>query len=274
MMQGTYYKEWSNALGREMEFKVYGTAGAPVLVLPCGGGRFYDWEDQGMLEASAWLLESGKIQLFCADSLPPELEMAADVTPRRRAELQEKYFNYITRELADRILALNGAARKTAAPAEPAPKAEKAGKEAKKEETVTGIWCVGTDLGAWQAMNLRLRRPDLFCGAIALSGLFDPSARLGSAQDDLALRNTPAAYLAAGLSGCTAPKLLAAEGRMILCAGQGGYEAEALASTQQMQAALQAAGIPEHTEIWGQDVSHDWYWWAKEWNIFSERLFH
>ena len=43
MMQGTYCKEWSNALGREMEFKVYGTAGAPVLVLPCGGGRFYDW---------------------------------------------------------------------------------------------------------------------------------------------------------------------------------------------------------------------------------------
>ena len=31
MMQGTYYKEWSRVLGREMEFKVYGTAGVPVL---------------------------------------------------------------------------------------------------------------------------------------------------------------------------------------------------------------------------------------------------
>ena len=25
MIQGTYYKEWSSVLNREMEFKVYGT---------------------------------------------------------------------------------------------------------------------------------------------------------------------------------------------------------------------------------------------------------
>ena len=29
MMDGIYYKEWSTALGREMEFKVYGTGGVP-----------------------------------------------------------------------------------------------------------------------------------------------------------------------------------------------------------------------------------------------------
>ena len=34
MIQGTYYKEWSTVLGREMEFKVYGHAGVPVLALP------------------------------------------------------------------------------------------------------------------------------------------------------------------------------------------------------------------------------------------------
>ena len=27
MIQGTYYKEWSSVLNREMEFKVYGSAG-------------------------------------------------------------------------------------------------------------------------------------------------------------------------------------------------------------------------------------------------------
>ena len=43
MIQGTYYKEWSTVLGREMEFKVYGHAGVPVLALPARGGRFYDW---------------------------------------------------------------------------------------------------------------------------------------------------------------------------------------------------------------------------------------
>ena len=33
MIQGTYYKEWSRMLGRDMEFKVYGHAGTPVLAM-------------------------------------------------------------------------------------------------------------------------------------------------------------------------------------------------------------------------------------------------
>ena len=36
MMEGTYYKEWSAVLDREMEFKVYGHGGVPVLALPPG----------------------------------------------------------------------------------------------------------------------------------------------------------------------------------------------------------------------------------------------
>ena len=39
MIQGTYYKEWSSVLNREMEFKVYGSAGVPVLALPFMIGR-------------------------------------------------------------------------------------------------------------------------------------------------------------------------------------------------------------------------------------------
>ena len=69
MMQGTYYKECSSVLNREMEFKVYGSAGVPVLALPARGGRFFDWENNGMPDAIAQLLNEGKIQLFCADKM-------------------------------------------------------------------------------------------------------------------------------------------------------------------------------------------------------------
>ena len=58
-----------------------------------------------------------------------------------------------------------------------------------------------------------------------------------------------------------------------LCAGQGGYEEDAQADTRALAAALTAASIPAHCEIWGSDVSHDWYWWGKELNIFAERVF-
>ena len=61
MIQGTYYKEWSRMLGRDMEFKVYGHAGTPVLALPARGGRFYDWENNGMPDAIAPLLNEGKV---------------------------------------------------------------------------------------------------------------------------------------------------------------------------------------------------------------------
>ena len=107
MIQGTYYKEWSRMLGRDMEFKVYGHAGTPVLALPARGGRFYDWENNGMPDAIAPLLNEGKVQLFCADSIDAESLLAGDTAPRRRAEMQEKYFVYLTSELAARIAELN-----------------------------------------------------------------------------------------------------------------------------------------------------------------------
>ena len=249
MMQGTYYKEWSSVLNREMEFKVYGSAGVPVLALPARGGRFFDWENNGMPDAIAQLLNEGKIQLFCADSVDGEGVLNGDLPLRRRAEAQEKYFVYLTAELAPRILALN------------------------KAEKGTKIWCAGVDLGAYQAVNCRLRRPEVFAGAIGLSGLYDVRRFLGNASDDLVLRNAPLASLAE--EGLVDKKLLAKaeENTLLLCAGQGSYEGDALVDTQAMADALTGCGLPVHLEVWGSDVSHDWYWWGKELNLFAARVF-
>ena len=171
MMQGTYYKEWSSVLNREMEFMVYGSAGVPVLALPARGGRFFDWENNGMPDAIAQLLNEGKIQLFCADSVDGEGVLNGDLPLRRRAEAQEKYFVYLTAELAPRILTLN------------------------KAEKGTKIWCAGVDLGAYQAVNCRLRRPTLFAGAVGMGGIYDLSRFWGAENDDLVLRCSPLLYL-------------------------------------------------------------------------------
>lgn len=278
-MEGTYYKEWSSALNREMEFKVYGKGGVPVLVFPVRGGRFYDWEDHGMLDASAHLLREGKIQIFCADRIKTE-----GLSPRRCAEMQEKYFNYITRELAERVRALNEKANKALKAAQPdVPKEEKvtaksaeaakAPKSAEKEAPVT-IWCAGADAGACQAVSFRLRRPEIFCGAVALSGQYDIAGWMGGVQDDLALRNSPMSYLSAGLPGTKEKAALAQEGKLVLCAGQSSSESEYLSSARALNGALQTAQIPAHFEEWGADVTHDWSWWAKQWELFSGRLFY
>ena len=251
MMEGTYYKEWSAVLDREMEFKVYGHGGVPVLALPARGGRFYDWENNGMPDAAARLLHEGRIQLFCADSIDGESLLAGNESPRRRAEMQEKYFVYLTSELAARIAELN------------APES--------KEKPL--IWCVGVDTGAYQAVQCRLRRPRTFAGAMGLSGLYDMNRFLGSAEDDLVLRSSPLAAL--HKNGICDRNVLsrAEENSLLLCVGQGGYEGDALADTQALADTLREVGFPCHLEVWGGDVSHDWYWWGKEFGMFAERLF-
>ena len=50
-----------------MELLVFGHAGARVLAFPTTQGRFYEWEDFGMVGALSEHLNHGWIQLFCVD---------------------------------------------------------------------------------------------------------------------------------------------------------------------------------------------------------------
>lgn len=58
-MNISYYKRYSPSLGRDMEFKVYGSGGKPVIAIPCQGGRFYEFEDMRMLDVYAPYIEGG-----------------------------------------------------------------------------------------------------------------------------------------------------------------------------------------------------------------------
>ena len=103
---------------------------------------------------------------------------------------------------------------------------------------------MGIDLGAVHAVNCRLRRPKLFAGAIGLSGIYDLARFWGSEADDLVLRCSPLQYLA---ENGIADKLALAK-------------------------VLAAQGLPAHLEVWGGDVSHEWYWWGKMLGLFVPRI--
>ena len=47
-MEVRYEKHWSGHLNREMEFKIYGSSGKPVLFIPCQAGRYVDFEGFNM----------------------------------------------------------------------------------------------------------------------------------------------------------------------------------------------------------------------------------
>ena len=50
-MNREYHIWHSPTLNRDMELLVFGHAGAHVLVFPTSMGRFYEWEDRGMMGA-------------------------------------------------------------------------------------------------------------------------------------------------------------------------------------------------------------------------------
>ena len=167
-MQTSYYKEYSRFLKREMEFKVYGHAGQPCLALPCEGGRFYDWEDRGLAASLAPFIEGGQLRLFCADGVDGESWLSGG-EGRPRAEMQERWFNYLCGELVPRALGLAG--------------------EAGRGDC--RLLAMGAGLGALHAVSLYLRRPALFCGAVGLSGSYKAGGWFGGYSDDLTLRSSP-----------------------------------------------------------------------------------
>ena len=68
-----------------MELLIFGHAGARTLVFPTSQGRFYEWEDRGMVAALADHLENGWVQLFCLDSIDGESWYNKGLHPADRA---------------------------------------------------------------------------------------------------------------------------------------------------------------------------------------------
>ena len=71
-MEMQYFKDYSPALGREMECKVYGHAGRPMLYIPCQDGRFFDFEDFHMADTLAPWIESGQVMVISIDTIDKE----------------------------------------------------------------------------------------------------------------------------------------------------------------------------------------------------------
>lgn len=101
-MTTRYFKEMSLCLQREMEFKVFGSSGRLCLVFPSQNGRFYDFENFGMVEVLHPLTESGRLMLVCADGIDKETWSDEAGDPRSRIELHEKWYQYIIEELLPR----------------------------------------------------------------------------------------------------------------------------------------------------------------------------
>jgi esterase/lipase superfamily enzyme len=146
-----------------MEMLRFGSRGLPLLVFPTSMGRFFQWEDFGMVGELASRIEEGRLQLWCLDSVDGESWYASGVAPPDRVRRHLQYESYIVDEVLPGL----------------------------PESPVTA----GTSFGAFHAVLLCLRYPDRFRGWIAMSGVYDTSRWLDGYHDDLTYFTNPLAFL-------------------------------------------------------------------------------
>ena len=73
---------YSERLQRDMSIRIYGDKGMPVLVFPTQDAMSDNFENFGMIDTLAGYLDSGKIQLFCIDTV--DIETPTTRQPMRR----------------------------------------------------------------------------------------------------------------------------------------------------------------------------------------------
>ena len=98
-METQYFKDYSPALGRDMEMKVYGHAGRPVLFIPCQDGRFFDFENFKMTDAWSLWIDSGQVMVFSIDTMDKESWSDKEGNPYWRIRRYEQWIAYITDEV-------------------------------------------------------------------------------------------------------------------------------------------------------------------------------
>ena len=139
------FGHYSWILDKDMHIVIYGHGGMPVLCFPTQNSMANNYEDFGMIDQLADFIEDGRIQLFTVDSVDLESWSLKDGNKEWRAARQEQYFHYIVDEVIPFMRSRND-----------------------QDPAVTGF-----SMGANHAVITFLRRPDLFRGVIALSGVYD-----------------------------------------------------------------------------------------------------
>ena len=247
-MEMQYFKEYSQALGRDMECKVYGHAGRPVLFIPCQDGRFGDFEGFQMTDTWAPWIESGKVMVFSIDTIDKET-WSATGDPYWRVRRYEQWIRYIVDEMVPFMRAMVN--------------------ERNGWDGYPGIITFGCSLGATHAANLFFRFPEIFDGTLALSGIYTADYGFGGYMDDVVYRNSPVHYLA-NMPADHPYIQRYNRNKGIMCIGQGAWEQTE--TSLRIRDICNEKGINFWVDVWGYDVNHDWPWWHKMVLYFLPKL--
>jgi esterase/lipase superfamily enzyme len=139
---------------------VFGHWGRPVLVFPSQERTRYEWEEHGMVDAVADLIDAGRVKLYCVDSWDSATWSDEWLPREERARRHEAYERWVLEQVdGDDVIA------------------------------------AGVSLGAYHAANIALRHPHRFPLALCFSGIYDISGLGWGERGDAVYFNNPPDYV-------------------------------------------------------------------------------
>jgi esterase/lipase superfamily enzyme len=213
-----------------MELLIHGHAGARVLVFPTSMGRFYEYEERGMVDNLGDHLENGWLQLFCVDSVDGESFYCRWAHPAGRIQRHMQYESYLLHE----VLPLTQV--KNANPF---------------------LMTHGLSFGAYHALNLALRHPDRIGRVLAISGKYDMTSFFDGYYDENIYFNMPSHYVPNLHDGWTLDALRHME--IILVTGSADPNVE---NNRALSRALWDKGVWHGFREW-EGWCHDWPYWRQ-----------
>lgn len=229
-MNRQYHKWHSPSLDREMELLVFGHRGARVLVFPTSMGKFYEWEDRGMMQALREHLERGWIQMFCVDSVDRESWYCKWAHPRGRITRHIQYEQYILKE----VLPFS-----------------------RQKNDNPFLIVTGASFGAFHAVNFAFRHPEVTGRVIGMSGLYNIRRWTNGYYDDDVYFNNPVDYMAGEHEPHRLTQLRHLD--IILAIGEAD---PAVVNNRHLSQILWDKGIWHALRIW-DGWAHDWPWWQE-----------
>ncbi len=213
-----------------MELLVFGHAGARVICFPTSMGRFFQWEDTGMIAALGQQLEQGQLQIFCVDSVDDESWYAKKRSPAERAWRHVEYDRYILNEVLPFTRQFN---------------------------SNPFLITTGTSFGAYHAVNFAFRYPQLVDRTIGLSGLYDMKRFTDGYTDDNIYFNSPCDFM----KNESDPGRLEALRHVDIILATGRDDPSCW-NNEELSSILWSKNIWHSLRIW-DGWAHDWPWWKQ-----------
>lgn len=235
--------DWrSERLGRELLVVRWGEIGKPVLLFPTAGGDAEEIERFHVIDVLAPLLEAGRIKIYSCDSIAGRAMLAGEGSREHQMWLLNQFQQFLYHELVPAI------------------------RRDCQSETI-GILAGGASIGAFNALAMVCRFPDVFTHALCLSGTYDMNRFFEAQPTDDLYFSSPLQFLP-GLGG----DLLGLLRRRFVLLASGEGRAENIGESWQVANLLGEKGVPNRVDSWGPDWSHDWPTWREMFPKYLDEL--